>query len=221
MLGFDRGGAYAQVFRHCREENVHLVTYRRAPLAVPKGLPVLTTITVNGRSREVAWAEETVQLKDYGTARQLTLFEHGHVMLQILTSDTGACPAEILTWLKSRWREENFLKYAAENYGIDKICDYAAEIEANTKVIDNPARKAANARLRQAEKDLAAAREGYAAMLADSAIPAPAKNARLIPAAQKNTARAEKELVPHQATFARLTIRRRRGSLVWRFRQAM
>ena len=28
-------------------------------------------------------------------------------------------------------------------------------------------------------------------------------------------------LVPHQATFARLTIRRRRGSLVWRFRQAM
>ena len=29
------------------------------------------------------------------------------------------------------------------------------------------------------------------------------------------------QLVPHQATFARLTIRRRRGSLVWRFRQAM
>ena len=73
MLGFDRGGAYAQVFRHCREQNVHWVTYRRAPLAVPKGLPVLTTITVNGREREVAWAGETVQIKDYGTARQLTL----------------------------------------------------------------------------------------------------------------------------------------------------
>ena len=29
------------------------------------------------------------------------------------------------------------------------------------------------------------------------------------------------QLVPRQATFARLTIRRRRGSLVWRFRQAM
>ena len=35
MLGFDRGGAYAQVFRHCREQGVHWVTYRRAPLAVP------------------------------------------------------------------------------------------------------------------------------------------------------------------------------------------
>jgi len=29
------------------------------------------------------------------------------------------------------------------------------------------------------------------------------------------------QLVPYQATFARLTMRRRRGSAVWRFRQAM
>ena len=45
MLGFDRGGAYAQVFRHCRDQGVHWVTYRRAPLAVPAMLPVITTIT--------------------------------------------------------------------------------------------------------------------------------------------------------------------------------
>ena len=49
MLGFDRGGAYPQVFRHCREQDVHWVTYRRAPLAVPAMLPVITTITVAGR----------------------------------------------------------------------------------------------------------------------------------------------------------------------------
>ena len=45
MLGFDRGGAYAQVFRHCRDQQVHWVSYRRAPLAVPAMLPVITTIT--------------------------------------------------------------------------------------------------------------------------------------------------------------------------------
>jgi len=199
MLGFDRGGAYAQVFAHCREEKVDWVTYRRAPLAVPKGLPVLSVTAVNGREREVAWAEETVHIKDYGTARQLTLFERGQVVLQVLTSDSGACPAEILAWLKSRWREENFLKYAAENYGIDKICDYIAAVEANTKVIDNPARKAASASLRQAEKTLAAAREDYAAMLADPAIPAAAKNARLIPAAERKIARTEKALAAAKA----------------------
>ena len=164
MLGFDRGGAYPAVFAHCQENNVHWVTYRRAPLAIPGMLPVLSVITVGGRARAVAWAEETVQLKDYGEARQITLFEHGRVVLQILTSDFDACPAALLGWLKSRWREENYLKYAAAaNYGIDKICDYAAEIETNTKITDNPARKEANAAVREAEKNLAAAEREIAA----------------------------------------------------------
>ena len=200
MLGFDRGGAYPQVFTHCREQDVHWVTYRRAPLAVPAALPVITTITAGGKKRQVAWAEEKVQLKDYGEARQLTLFEHGKVVLQILTSDFDSCPADILGWLKSRWREENFLKYAAENYGIDKICDYAAEITVNTKITANPARKAANAAVRAAEKDLAAAERALAALLADPGTTAAAKN-KAIPDANHAITAARKKL--QAATAAR------------------
>jgi hypothetical protein len=189
MLGFDRGGAYAQVFTHCRDQQVHWVTYRRAPLAVPAALPVITAVTYGGRTRQITWAEETVQLKDYGEARQITLFERGNVALQVLTSDCDACPAEILSWLKSRWREENFLKYASENYGIDKICDYLASIETNTKLIRNPARDHANAAVRDAEKTLAAAERGLAALLADPGLAPAAKNAR-IPGLEKNITRA-------------------------------
>ena len=189
MVGFDRGGAYPQVFAHCRDQQVHWVTYRRAPLAVPAALPVITAVTYAGRTRQVAWAGETVQLKDYGQARQITLFEHGRVALQILTSDFGACPADILSWLKSRWREENFLKYASENYGIDKICDYLASIETNTKLIRNPARDQANAAVRDAEKTLAAAERGLAALLADPGLAPAAKNAR-IPGLQEDITRA-------------------------------
>ena len=193
MVGFDRGGAYPQVFRHCREQQVHWVTYRRAPLAVPAMLPVITTVTAGGKTRTVAWAEEKAQLKDYGEARQLTLFEHGKVVLQILTSDSGSCPADILDWLKSRWREENFLKYASENYGIDKICDYAAEITVNTKVTANPARKTANARVRDAEKELATAERALAALLADPDTTAVAKN-KAIPAANRAISTAKKNV---------------------------
>lgn len=92
--------------------------------------------------REVVWADERVGIKHYGPARHLTLFEHGAPALRESTSDEGGCAAEVLSFLKSRWREENSLKYASQNYGIDKICDYAATIEANTKVIENPAREA-------------------------------------------------------------------------------
>jgi len=194
MLGFDRGGAYPAVFRHCQENNVHWVTYRRAPLAVPAMLPVLSVITVNGKARAVAWTDEEVRVKDYGQARQLTLFEHGRVVLQILTSDFDACPAAQLGWLKSRWREENYLKYAATNYGIDKICDYLADIETNTKTVDNPARKDANAAVREAEKTLAAAERGLAVLLADLSIAPAAKNEKLIPAAEREIAAARRQL---------------------------
>jgi transposase len=203
MLGFDRGGAYPQVFTHCRAQDVHWVTYRRAPLAVPVMLPVITAISYGGRTRQLAWAEEKVQVKDYGEARQITLFERGRVALQILTSDFGACPADILAWLKSRWREENFLKYASVNYGIDKICDYLAAIEVNTKIVDNPARKAATADVRDAEKTLAGAERELAALLADPAITPAAKNAR-IPALQKKITRAR--LAAAAATAARKPI---------------
>ena len=204
MLGFDRGGAYAQVFRHCREQDVHWVSYRRAPLAVPARLPVITTITRGGSARQIAWAEETVQVKDYGQARQITLFEHGQVALQVLTSDFDACPAHILAWLKSRWREENFLRYASENYGIDKICDYIAAVRDNSKIIDNPARKKANAAIREAEKAVAAAERDLARLLAGPAISPAAKNSRLIPATQKEIAAAHAKL--DAAAAARDTI---------------
>ena len=193
MLGSDRGGACPQVFKHCREQGVHWVTYRRTPLAVPAMLPVITTITYGGRTREIAWAEETVQLKDYGDARQITLYEHGKVALQILTSDLDACPAEILSWLKSRWREENFLKYASENYGTGKICDYLAEITENTRLTRNPARDKANAAVRDADKTLASAERDLAALLASPDITAATKNAR-IPGQQAAITRARARL---------------------------
>ena len=203
MVGFDRGGAYPQVFAHCRDQQVHWVTYRRAPLAVPVMLPVITTISYGGRTRQIAWAEETVQVKDYGQARQITLFEHGRVALQILTSDFEACPADILSWLKSRWREENFLKYASQNYGIDKICDYLASIEVNTKIVDNPARKAATAAVREADKALAGAERELAGLLADPAISPAAKN-KAIPALQDKITRARQAATA--ATAARKDI---------------
>ena len=67
---FDRGGAYPQVFAHCRDQQVHWVTYRRAPLGPRAARHHRRHLRPAGH-RQVAWAEETVQLKDYGQARQM------------------------------------------------------------------------------------------------------------------------------------------------------
>jgi hypothetical protein len=207
MIGFDRGGSCAAVFTHCREQEAHWVSYRRAPLAIPAMLPILTAVTVNGVTRQITWCEESVTIKDYGEARQLTLSEHGRPVLQVLTSDMDACPAELLGWLKSRWREENFLKYASENYGIDKICDYFASIEANAKVIANPARKAASAAVREAHKALAGAERDLAVLLAGPGISVHAKNTVLIPAAQRAITAACKNLSDAEAARDKIPAR--------------
>jgi hypothetical protein len=60
-------------------------------------------------SEVVMLADETVQIKGYGPARQLTLFENDAPVLQVLTSDTTATAVGLLYWLRARWRIENML----------------------------------------------------------------------------------------------------------------
>src|SRR5664279_4254543 len=47
----------------------------------------------DGKRISVPLADETVQIKGYGAARQLTLFEDGAPVLPVLTSDTTATGA--------------------------------------------------------------------------------------------------------------------------------
>ena len=111
MLGFDRGGAYPAVFCACRDAGADWITYRRAPLAGPTRLPVVTTSTSRGGGEAVVvCADEPVTIDGYGTARQITLFEHGRMALQVLTSDTSTCPVALLTTLRARWRNRERLQ---------------------------------------------------------------------------------------------------------------
>src|SRR6266545_2086371 len=113
LLGFDRGGSYPQVFRAIRAGHADWVTWRRAPLAPAAAAPRrFWAARGDGKPAEVVWlADETVTIKDYGQARQITLFEHGAPVLQVLTSDTAAPAAALLSWLRCRWRIENLFKY--------------------------------------------------------------------------------------------------------------
>jgi hypothetical protein len=85
--------------------------------------PVQATITRGGKQVMVMLADEAVQIKGYGAARQLTLFEHDAPVLQVLTSDTTATAVGLLYWLRARWRIENMFKYAAQHNGIDALAD--------------------------------------------------------------------------------------------------
>jgi hypothetical protein len=145
-LGFDRGGAYPSVFTTCRQHHVDWITYRRGTLITPTVLPIHATITRGGKPITITYTDETVTINDYGQCRQITLFEAGKPVLQILTSDTLSCPAALIAFMRARWRIENLFKYL-DFYGIDYLADYTATIQTNTRPVDNPARTAARDQL--------------------------------------------------------------------------
>src|SRR6266851_4097326 len=197
LLGFDRGGSYPVTFGAVRDARADWITWRRAPLAPVTAAP--RRYWAGGRSGKPAevllLADETAEIKDYGQARQITLLEDGAPVLQVLTSDATAPAAALLAWLRSRWREENLFKYLEAHYGIHWLTDYHASLEDDTHLIDNPGRKTARARLREAEEALHGAQRDLAALLTSTELPAAEKN-KAIPAAEKKITTAQAALKP-------------------------
>ena len=171
LLGFDRGGAYPAAFTACRKAGADWVTYRRAPLLEATAAPRASWTLRDGKRLSVTLADESVQIKGYGAARQLTLFEHGAAVLQVLTSDTDATGAALLYWLRARWRIENMFKYAAEHNGIDTLADYAMDTGPDTRMVKNPARLAARKTVAAAEAELATAERALPQLLAGPGTP--------------------------------------------------
>jgi hypothetical protein len=165
LLGFDRGGSYPCVFTTCRDAGADWVSYRRAPLVATTANPTQGAITRSGVQVQVMLADEMVQIKGYGPARQLTLYEHDQPVLQVLTSDTTATGVGLLYWLRARWRIENMFKYAAARGGIDALAGYGMDIGPDTRMVTNPARVAARKTLAAAEGELATAERALPQLL--------------------------------------------------------
>ena len=191
LLGFDRGGAYPVAFTACRDAGADWVTYRRAPLVEATATPRRSWTVRDGRRVSMVLADETIQVKGYGDARQLTLFEHDQPVLQVLTSHTTGTGADLVCWLRARWRIENMFKYAAAHNGIDALACYGMDIGPDTRMVTNPARVTARKAVTAAEAELATAERALPQLLAGPGTPK-----------QKNAAMADVHRRIEKATIA-------------------
>jgi Helix-turn-helix domain of resolvase/Transposase DDE domain len=155
MLGFDRGGAYPKTFCELRDRGIDWVTYRRAPLATATVKPRRSWVKIDGRRHYVRVADERVELDGYGECRQLSVYEHGRVVLQILTSDRTTSAARLAHTLRCRWCIENTFKYLEDHHGLHWLCDYEMSIAPDTTLKRNPQRTTALAQLRAHEQTIA------------------------------------------------------------------
>ncbi len=159
MVGFDRGGSYPKVLLAIAGLGWDWVTWRRAPLVVPQVEPKLSWVALNGKRRYMSLADELVELADYDASpvRQISAIEADRVVFQVLTSNTTTKAAPMVYKLKGRWCIENANKYLEANQGVHWLTTYEMDLEENTALVANPARKAARAKLAEATTALAEA----------------------------------------------------------------
>ncbi len=163
LVGFDRGGWSTALFEHMDAEGFDVLTWRKG-LAEDLDPTLFTDATYTdetGRTHVWRVADTTVDLPtgehdQVFRMRQVTLLvannktgrgEHGQDstrQIHILTT-RGDLPVEqVIYRMGSRWRQENYFRYARMHFDLDSHDAYATTDDDPTRMVPNPAKKKAH-----------------------------------------------------------------------------
>ena len=190
---FDRGGWSPALFADITGAGFDLLTYRKGPVADLPGsaFTMVTGTDDRGRSHDYQLADTTVALQitegprkgQQVTLRQVTRREPASRgatrQVHTLTSRTDLPAGQVCWRMSSRWREENYFRYARTHFALDALDSYAAVPDDPDRLVPSPAKKAATARVRRAEAAAGAAEADRDASLLDLRSPAPGHAALL------------------------------------------
>jgi hypothetical protein len=190
---FDRGGWSPALFADITGAGFDVLTWRKgaAPDLPAEEFTTITCTDDRGRAHEYDLADTTVELGisdgprkgQAVTLRQVTRLvpaRHGATrQIHALTSRADLTAGEVCWRLSSRWREENYFRYARTRFALDALDSYAASPDDPGRMVPNPARKTAAARIRQAEAAAQAAETARDAALLQLRSPAPGQAAYL------------------------------------------
>lgn len=193
VLCFDRGGWSPGLFAEVIDAGFDLLTWRKKDAG--HDLPDIaddqfTTVTFtgdDGKPREYDLADTDITLtiragKHKGRVlqlRQVTRRKPGRdgAMRQahiLTTRGRGGLPAPAVAWrMSSRWREENYFRYGRAHFALDALDSYKTAPDNMTRLVPNPARKAAAAAVASAARALDRAEAKRDARLAELKDPAP------------------------------------------------
>jgi transposase-like protein len=184
---FDRGGWSPALFADITGAGFDLLTWRKGP-APDLPADTFTTITCaddRGRQHRYDLADTTITLTisdgprkgQTVSLRQVTrrvpARAGGTRQIHALTSRTDLAAGEVCWRLTSRWREENYFRYARTHFALDALDSHAATPDDPDRKVPNPAKKTAAAQVRHAEILAAAAEAQREASLAALRNPPP------------------------------------------------
>ena len=188
---FDRGGWSPALFADITGAGFDLLTWRKGPAPdLPAGtFTAITCADDRGREHRYDLADTAVTLTisdgprkgQAVSLRQVTrrvpARGGGTRQIHALTSRTDLAAGEVCWRLTSRWREENYFRYARTHFALDALDSHAATPDDPDRNVPNPAKKAAAAQVRRAEILAAAAEAQRGTSLAALRNPPPGQPA--------------------------------------------
>ena len=184
---FDRGGWSPALFADITGAGFDLLTWRKGPAPDLPAAEFTTITCADDRGRQHAYdladttitltisdgprKGQTVSLRQ--VTRRVPAKAGGTRQIHALTTRTDLAAGEVCWRLTSRWREENYFRYARTHFALDALDSYAATPDDPDRKVPNPAKKAAAAQVRHAEVLAAAAEAQRDASLAALRNPAP------------------------------------------------
>jgi transposase-like protein len=177
LVGFDRGGWSPALFEYMHAAGFDALTWRKVPAEDVNQAEFADVTHVDDHGRGHTWrvADTTVDLPTSDektfTMRQVTLQvpntkagrdTHGQDstrQIHILTTRTDLNPGEVIYRMGSRWRQENYFRYARMHFDLDSHDAYATTDDDPTRMVPNPVKK-------KAHRQVLAARAGYQRALA-------------------------------------------------------
>jgi transposase len=178
LVGFDRGGWSPALFAHMHAQGFDVLTWRKGPAddVAPEVFTDVSFVDDHGRTHTWRVGDTTVELPtgdddEVFAMREVTLQvantkagrdQHGQALtrqIHILTTRTDLAAGEVIYRMGSRWRQENYFRYARMHFDLDSHDAYATTDDDPTRMVPNPAKK-------KAHRQVLAARAGYERALA-------------------------------------------------------
>jgi transposase-like protein len=190
---FDRGGWSPALFADITGAGFDVLTWRKGPAPdLPAGQFTTVACTDDrGRAHQYHLADTTVELGiSEGPRKGQTVMLRqvtrrvpakggGTRQIHALTSRTDLTAGEVCWRLTSRWREENYFRYARTHFALDALDSHAAAPDDPDRMVPNPAKKTAAARTRAAGQAVTATETTRDAALLQLRSPAPGHAAYL------------------------------------------
>jgi hypothetical protein len=146
---FDRGGYDGQLFTWLVEQGLDFITYQRGEVHLDDDLFTRREVRWGGQRVRFHLAEDAVTVGESGPWRRIVIWTPGHQRPILTSLDPNAvAAARVGALMLTRWRQENFFKYARAHLGLDVLTTYAAETAVDHEV-PNPVVKASTAELKR------------------------------------------------------------------------